>query len=543
MKYVAWIIQNMAGIRWNTLIRVVVGITQVVLGLVMIWFSKQFIDVTIRTGSNQEVIMMVALLVSLVVTGILLRQLYYYMTTKANTFQSNSIRLHVFSSLFRRQMYEDQLHSGDVTSRLSKDIDTVADVTTSLLPQFIVTGVQLTGAFLLMYSMDRRLSLALLIITPFVVGFGKLFAHRLRNMTLDIRQQESTIQMQVQEGMEHNAVLRSLGSEQWVTDRLSDMQDQLMGRVLRRTRFTVVTRLMLAFTFSLGYLMAFVWGGLQLRAGVITFGVMTSFLQLVGQIQHPILNMLNMMPQFFYAMASIDRLNELTTAPEQVSTTDAQQLAGPVGVVARDVSFTYASGDRAVLSHFSHDFRPGSKTAIMGATGIGKTTLFRLMLAFIKPDFGEIAVFCNDKTLLPVDEHTRKHFVFVPQGNTLMSGSVRYNLQLARPEATDEELRQVLHVAMADFVYSLPDGIDTLLGERGVGLSEGQAQRIAIARGLLRPGGIMLLDEISSSLDEQTEHELFSRIFDYCHDKTMIFITHRPAVSLLCDDVIRLQEL
>jgi ABC-type multidrug transport system fused ATPase/permease subunit len=543
MKYVAWIIQNMAGIRWNTLIRVVVGITQVMLGLVMIWFSKQFIDVTIRTGSNQEVIMMVALLVSLVVTGILLRQLYYYMTTKANTFQSNSIRLHVFSSLFRRQMYEDQLHSGDVTSRLSKDIDTVADVTTSLLPQFIVTGVQLTGAFLLMYSMDRRLSLALLIITPFVVGFGKLFAHRLRNMTLDIRQQESTIQMQVQEGMEHNAVLRSLGSEQWVTDRLSDMQDQLMGRVLRRTRFTVVTRLMLAFTFSLGYLMAFVWGGLQLRAGVITFGVMTSFLQLVGQIQHPILNMLNMMPQFFYAMASIDRLNELTTAPEQVSTTDAQQLAGPVGVVARDVSFTYASGDRAVLSHFSHDFRPGSKTAIMGATGIGKTTLFRLMLAFIKPDSGEIAVFCNDKTLLPVDEHTRKHFVFVPQGNTLMSGSVRYNLQLARPEATDEELRQVLHVAMADFVYSLPNGIDTLLGERGVGLSEGQAQRIAIARGLLRPGGIMLLDEISSSLDEQTEHELFSRIFDYCHDKTMIFITHRPAVSLLCDDVIRLQEL
>ena len=543
MKYVAWIIQNMAGIRWNTLIRVVVGITQVVLGLVMIWFSKQFIDVTIRTGSNQEVIMMVALLVSLVVTGILLRQLYYYMTTKANTFQSNSIRLHVFSSLFRRQMYEDQLHSGDVTSRLSKDIDTVADVTTSLLPQFIVTGVQLTGAFLLMYSMDRRLSLALLIITPFVVGFGKLFAHRLRNMTLDIRQQESTIQMQVQEGMEHNAVLRSLGSEQWVTDRLSDMQDQLMGRVLRRTRFTVVTRLMLAFTFSLGYLMAFVWGGLQLRAGVITFGVMTSFLQLVGQIQHPILNMLNMMPQFFYAMASIDRLNELTTAPEQVSTTDAQQLAGPVGVVARDISFTYASGDRAVLSHFSHDFRPGSKTAIMGATGIGKTTLFRLMLAFIKPDSGEIAVFCNDKTLLPVDEYTRKHFVFVPQGNTLMSGSVRYNLQLARPEATDEELRQVLHVAMADFVYSLPNGIDTLLGERGVGLSEGQAQRIAIARGLLRPGGIMLLDEISSSLDEQTEHELFSRIFDYCHDKTMIFITHRPAVSLLCDDVIRLQEL
>ena len=541
MTYVLWILRNMAGIRWNTLIRIVVGITQVMLGLVMIWFSKQFIDVTIRTGTDEDVVNMVALLITLVVTAILLRQLYYYMSTKANTHQSNSIRLRVFSSLFRRQMYEDQLHSGDVTSRLSKDIDTVADVTTSLLPQFIVTGVQLTGAFILMYSMDARLALALLLVTPFVVAFGKLFAHRLRDMTLDIRQQESTIQMQVQEGMEHNAVLRSLGSEQWVTGRLSSMQDQLMGRVLRRTRFTVISRLILAFTFSLGYLLAFIWGGLQLRAGVITFGVMTSFLQLVGQIQHPILNMLNMMPQFFYAMASIDRLEELTGSPQQEPALTDKKIPGHVGVCINDVSFTYASGDREVLHHFSHDFLPGTKTAIMGATGIGKTTLFRLMLAFIKPNSGEIALFGADKQQHTVDEQTRQHFVFVPQGNTLMSGSVRYNLQLARPEATDDELRQVLHVAMADFVYGLPKGIDTLLGERGIGLSEGQAQRIAIARGLLRPGSILLLDEISSSLDEQTEHELFRRLFDYCHDKTMIFITHRPAVSQLCDAVIRLE--
>lgn len=532
----------MAGIRWNTLVRIIVGITQVMLGLVMIWFSKQFIDVTIRTGTDQDVANMVILLISLVVTAILLRQLNYYLTTKANTHQSNTIRLRVFSSLFRRQMYEDQLHSGDVTSRLSKDIDTVADVTTSLLPQFFVTGVQLTGAFLLMYSMDARLALALLLVTPLVVAFGKLFAHRLRDMTLDIRKQESTIQMQVQESMEHNAVLRSLGSEQWVTGRLSDMQDQLMGRVLRRTRFTVVSRLLLAFTFSLGYLVAFIWGGLQLRAGVITFGVMTSFLQLVGQIQHPILNMLGMMPQFFYAMASIDRLEELTKCPPQEPATRQEMLVGPLGIRVSNVSFTYASGDREVLHHFSYDFLPSSKTAIMGATGIGKTTLFRLMLAFVQPNSGEIALFGTGKQSYAVNEYTRKHFVFVPQGNTLMSGSVRYNLQLARPEATDDELRQVLHVAMADFVYSLPNGIDTLVGERGIGLSEGQAQRIAIARGLLRPGGILLLDEISSSLDEQTEHELFRRLFDYCNDKTMVFITHRPAVSQLCDAVIRLDE-
>lgn len=532
----------MAGIRWNTLVRIVAGITQVMLGLIMIWLSKQFIDVTIRTGTTDDIIRMVAMLLATVVAGILLRQLFYYMTTKAATYQSNTIRLRVFSSLFRRQMFEDQLHSGDVTSRLSKDIDTVANVTTTLLPQFTVTGVQLTGAFLLMYSMDSRLAIVLLFITPLVVGFGKMFAHKLRDMTLEIRQQESFIQMQVQEGMEHNAVLRSLGSEQWVTDRLSGQQDQLMGRVLRRTRFTVVSRLLLGLTFSLGYLLAFVWGGLQLRSGVITFGVMTSFLQLVGQIQHPILSLLNMLPQFFYASASIDRLEELEQSASHPSslTSHHSPLTSDLGLSLRDVSFSYATGDRPVVHHFSHDFQPGSKTAIMGATGIGKTTLFRLMLDFIQPNSGEITLFDANGQQQAVSEATRQHFVFVPQGNTLMSGTVRYNLQLARPEATDEELRQVLHVAMANFVYQLPDGIDTLLGERGIGLSEGQAQRIAIARGLLRPGSILLLDEISSSLDSDTEQELFRRLFDFCKDKTMIFITHRPAVSNLCSDIIRL---
>ena len=550
MKYILWIWRNMAGIRWNTLVRVVTGITQVLLGLFMIWLSKQFIDVTIRTGTTDDIIRMVVMLVSVVVTGILLRQLYFYMSTLAGTHQSNSIRLRVFSNLFRRQMFEDQLHSGDVTSRLSKDIDTVANVTTSLLPQFVMTGVQLTGAFLLMYSMDARLAIVLLVLTPLVIAFGKLFAHKLRTMTLDIRQQESVIQMQVQEGMEHNAVLRSLGSEQWVTERLSSQQDQLVSRVLKRTRFTVITRLMLGFTFSLGYLTAFIWGGLQLRSGVITFGVMTSFLQLVGQIQHPILSLLNMMPQFFYATASIDRLEELedsarreseettSSAPLQTSMFKLQTSSSP-GLSMKDVTFRYATGDRPVLQHFTHDFPPDSKTAIMGQTGIGKTTLFRLMLAFIKPNAGEIELF-DGKQRFPVSKVTRRHFVFVPQGNTLMSGSIRYNLQLAKPEATDDELRQVLHVAMADFVYDLPDGIDTLLGERGIGLSEGQAQRIAIARGLLRPGSILLLDEISSSLDEQTERELFSRLFDYCQHKTMIFITHRPAVSSLCTSTIHM---
>ena len=195
--------------------------------------------------------------------------------------------------------------------------------------------------------------------------------------------------------------------------------------------------------------------------------------------------------------------------------------------------------DRTLFDGYSHDFRPGSKTALMGTTGAGKTTLFRLMLALVKPAAGTIELY-DAASSQPVSPETRADFVFVPQGNTLMSGSVRFNLQLARPSATDEELRKVLHTAAADFVFDLPDGLDTELGERGVGLSEGQAQRIAIARGLLRPGSILLLDEISAALDEATERELFSRIFADFPQRTMIFITHRPAVASLCDETLQI---
>ena len=542
MKYVRWIWLAMQGIRWNTLWRILIGITQVMLGLLMVWLCRRFIDVTIRTGTDQDIVTMIVALVVVVLGGIGLRQLYYYMSIVAETRQNNALRLRVFSRLFARQLYADRdLHSGDITSRLSKDIEAVGDTSTNLLPRMLVSLFQLLGAFLLMRSMDRTLAWSLLLLTPLAIVFGKLIARPLRKMTLDIREDESRIQMQVQEGMEHNATLRSLGSEQWVTERLENTQGSLMSHVKRRTRFTMGARLVLASCFGLGYLLAFVWGGLQLRAGVITFGVMTSFLQLVSQIQNPILSILNMVPQAIHTTANIDRLEELLQLAQE---SDEGKRSLPVfsaaaGIRVEDLHFKYATGDRAVFDGFTHDFVPGSKTALMGPTGIGKTTLFRLMLALVKPDTGTLTLYSGDRSQV-VSPDTRTDFVFVPQGNTLMSGTVRFNLLLARPEATDEELRDVLHTATADFVFDLPAGLDTELGERGIGLSEGQAQRIAIARGLLRPGSILLLDEISASLDEATERELFSRLFAACPGRTMIFITHRPAVASLCDDILRL---
>jgi len=534
MKYLVWLWHNSLGIRWNTLVRIVTGIGQVVLGLTMVWLSKRFIDETIRTGSADDVLQMVTWLVLTVVGGVVLRQVGYWLTTTAGIRQTNALRLRIFSSLFRCQLFTGQeLHSGDVTSRLAKDIEQVCTVCTDTLPQMAITMIQLCGAFLLMRWFDARLAWALLLLTPLAIVFGKLIARRLRQMTLDIRQDESRIQMQVQEGMEYNAVLRSLGSEQWVTDRLDTMQQRLRGNVMRRTRFTVVTRLIMGCVFGLGYLMAFVWGGIGLRNGTITFGVMTSFLQLVGMIQHPILQLLNMVPGMIHSTASIDRLEELegSTETRKSRGTEARKSRGTEtrgSIRIKDLTFRYADGDCDVISHFTHDFKPGSKTAIMGETGIGKTTMFRLLLGLIEPTNGTVAV--------------GGELCFVPQGNTLMSGTIRYNLQLAKPDAGDDELREVLHTACADFVSDLPEGLDTELGEHGSGLSEGQSQRIAIARGLLHGGDIFLLDEISSALDEKTEQVLYRRLFDRYPDKTVLFITHRTMVSEYCDDIIDMRN-
>ena len=552
MKYVAWLWRGTEGVRVNIVTRILAGTARVACGLLMIWLSKRFIDETIRTGTQVDIVQMIVFLTLSVVGTIVLRLLYYYMTAAATVKKTNALRLFYFGTLFRRKLFDGhELHSGDVSSRLSKDIETVSTSIIDTIPQMAVTGIQLVGAFLLMRWFDARLAWALLLLTPVLVVVGKLISRRLRNMTLEIREGESRIQMQVQEGVEYNAVLRSLESENWVLERLGLKQNKLENDVMRRTRFTAVARFAIGSAFGLGYLLAFIWGGLGLRNGTITFGVMTSFLQLVGQIQHPILTLLGMVPQLVHSTASIDRLDELEkgadeTPGESRAESSSEELLemhlgmrGRLGLRLDNVSFGYKGGDREVVCGFSHDFKPGSKNAIMGETGKGKTTLFRLLLGFIKPDFGRMELY-TERENVAVSEATRSNFVYVPQGNTLMNGSVRYNLQLAKPAATDDEMKRVLHIACAEFVNDLPNGLDCEIGERGHGLSEGQAQRIAIARGLLRPGSILLFDEISSSLDEATEAELYRRLFEAFPEKTMLFVTHRTAICEMCDETVRL---
>ena len=537
MKYARWFIDNSRGIRLNILVRIMAGLLQTGLALCVVWLSKRLIDDVAMTGTMSEMAIQALLIAAAVVAGVSIRQLNQYLANKAFIKKVAELRLTIFSQLFNQRLFEaNDIHSGDVTSRMAKDIDAVSETLAVQLPQVVVMTIQLVGAFLLMRWFDSRLAWALILITPLAIIIGKYISHRLKRITLSIREDESRIMARIQESVELNVVLRALQGERWMQDRVEELQDRQTANYIRRSRFMVFSRFALGCTFGLGYMLAFVWGAYGLRTGAITFGVMTSFLQLVGQIQQPILSLLGAFPSIIYSTASIDRLKEMEHGEEKQSC-DGEDITTRtlLGIRMDNVTFRYAKGDREVMSNFSHDFRPGTKTAILGTTGAGKTTLFRLILNFIQPDSGEVTFYGNGFSHA-ADKSMRKNVVFVPQGNTLISGTIRNNLLMAKPDASDEELHTALHTSCADFVFDLPQGIDTVLSEHGGGLSEGQAQRIAIARGLLRPGAVFLLDEISSALDEDTERELFSRLFAARPSTTILLITHRKKVAALCDE-------
>lgn len=566
-EYTAWFIRQLHVIRGNVAIRIVAGIVQVALGLLLVWLCRRFIDYAVW---QDNVVEEVSLLVGALLASVGIRQATFYLQSSAEIVQQNAIRQRLFDHLLSRRLYSttERLHSGDISQRLERDIATVSAITTDVLPRMVVTGVQLLGAFMLMLSMDAWLAWSLLLLTPFVALSAKYLAHRLRHMTLAIRKEESSIQMLVQESMENETAIKSVQGEGVVSRRIHDLHIELHHLVMRRTRFTVITRFLLASTFGLGYLGAFVYGGLQLKDGLITFGVMTAFLQLVSQIQSPVVSLLNMIPQIIHATASIDRIKEIENmeveeagmkaygqkpqsakaeaaseqsakaeaASEQSTKAEAaSEQASRIGIRLDHVSYHYPDYQKIILQDFSHDFRPGTSTAIVGETGRGKTTLLRLLSGLAMPTSGSVSMYDTLGYIIPHAD-MRTHMTYIPQGNTMLSGTIRSNMLLARPSADEADIKRALHIAVADFVLDLPNGIDTEIGEHAVKLSEGQAQRLAIARGVLHGGSILLLDEISSSLDPATEKTLLTRLFEASPDKTIILVTHRMEAADQCDE-------
>ncbi len=544
MKYVKWLIKAAATYRLQIFVMLLCHILLAGCAVGFVFVSKKLVDVAVAlfdghdTGSG--LVFWALCMGGIVLARILLNALRSYLQTTTDIKIKNSIRRHIYDILLHLQNDGgEKHHSGDILNRMQEDVSVVSNAIAVSVPNLIGTSLQFLASLAFLIALDARLSVIIIIVVPVGLLVGKFITGKIRSLTLDIRRSDSRVQSHLQESLQHITLLQSLEYTDASSSALEGLQDNLYGNELRRTKFSVMSRIVMSLALQAGHVIAFLWGVWGISHGTVTYGIMTAFLQLVGQIQRPLVEMGSQIPSLIHATASVDRLMELEALPRE-DVGDPHCLSGKVGVRIENVSFAYPDSSSDVLKGFSYDFRPGSRTAIVGPTGVGKSTLIRIMMSLLKAREGHV-VFYSDSEEAESSPSTRCNIVYVPQGNSLFSGTIRENLYMGNPEATEEEMKSALHTAAADFVMELPSGLDTQCFEAGAGLSEGQAQRIAIARALLRPGSVLLLDEFSSALDAATETTLMERLTSSLPDHTMIFITHREKIIDYCDSLLRME--
>ncbi len=533
------------GFRGHIAFSASAGIIRVVMGLVFVWLSKRAVDLATGYTSGNLLFCVVGL-----VSALAIELIFSAVGNRTTDLSEADLKNKIQERLFRRLMNaiwtgSEKYHSGDVLSRLTEDSRVASECLCRTLPTVIIAIFQLIGAFLFLWYFSPLLAIILVIILPLFLMFGKIFYKKMKVLTKRIRDIESRVQEKMQESLQHRILLITYRHSLRTIEAISALHHSRLSVIRRRANITMYSRTAVIAGFETGYLAAFLWGINGLFKGSITFGMMTAYLQLAGQIQRPLAELARLFPGLINSHTAFSRLKEIEEMPieQNEDSSEISSVNLSMGISIQNVSFSYPGNHNMIFNHFSYIFPPGSKTAIMGETGAGKSTLLRLILSILKPDSGEISLFGetkDKKSIYPVSAETRKRIVYVPQGNSLLSGTIRHNLRIAKPDASEDEMKAALHDAAADFVFDLKFGLGTTCGMHGAALSDGQAQRIAIARGLLSSGSILLLDEISSSLDEDTEKLLLQRLSERKDSHTILFVTHRSGVLPYCDDILRL---
>lgn len=535
-----WLWRAWRGNRLQAVLNAAIGLAAVVVSLAQVWAVQHAIDVA--SGIDEgNLYWSVGFMGLLVLCDFALSISSTWVQNILGIRAQNRMQQRVLDRILRSEWHgKEKYHSGDVLNRLEFDVSTVVNFLTQTIPGTLSVLALFVGAFCYLFAMDAVLALITVAIIPVFAAVSKIYVAQMRKLTKEVRIEDSHIQSTMQETIQHRMLIKTLEGEAPMIARLEQSQSVLRHKVVKRTAFSVFSNTMLNLGFAVGYLVAFLWAAVRMSAHSLSFGGMTAFLQLVNRIQSPARNLTKLIPAFVSVFTAAERLMELEENPLEEQG-EPVALQAPCGIRLSHVSYAYDEADGDVIHDLSFDFHPGTCTAVLGETGVGKTTLIRMILALIQPQQGKASIYNNvsSESLSPL---TRCNYVYVPQGNTLLSGTIRENLRLGKLSATDEEMREALRTSCADFVFELPDGLNTVCGEQGGGLSEGQAQRIAIARALLRNRPVMLFDEATSALDPETERQLLQNILTD-KGKTIIFITHRLAVTEYCDQVLRLSRL
>lgn len=535
-----WLWRAWRGNRLQAVVNATLGLLDVAVSLSSVWAVKHAIDVASHTTEG-SLYWAVALMGLLILCGFAINISAVWVRNILGIKAQNRMQQRMLDRILRSEWRgKEKRHSGDVLNRLEFDVNNVVNFLTETVPNTLSVLALFIGSFCYLFSMDPWLAAIIVFMLPVFILSSKVYVGHMRKLTRQVRNSDSKVQSVLQETIQHRMLIKTMEKDEAMVDRLEGMQSELRHNVVKRTKFSVFSNLILNFGFALGYLTAFMWSALRMSAGTLTFGGMTAFLQLVAKIQGPARNLTKLVPAFVSVFTAAERLMELEENPleEQGEPIYLNKAEGGVGIKFSNVTYAYDDGKRNVIDNLTFDFKPNSCTAILGETGAGKTTIVRLILALLHPVKGNVTIY-NKVEEKDISPRIRCNLVYVPQGNTLLSGSIRDNLRMGRLNATDDEMYAALDKACAGFVKELPDGLATNCAEAGGGLSEGQAQRIAIARALLREGSVMIFDEATSALDPETERTLLKNLLGE-HSHTIIFITHRPAVVDYCDNVLRI---
>ena len=537
-----WLYSYAAKYKWLIVIYIVIGLFATGLALAASLVTKNLINEVLGGKISAAA---VALYVFLGLSGIAVSALNRRLSAKISLRVNNEIRADVFGKFISTTWEEvSAFHSGDLLNRINGDVSTVADSVIGWIPSVTIKSAQFIGAIAIICYYDAAMALLSLISIPAAALISSLLLRKMRSYGTKIREAGSELMSFFEESLQNIQTVKAFGLSQSLDGRLAQLQKIYYDTSLEYNALSVkVTSGMSVLGLFVSYL-CMGWCVFRLFTGAIDIGTMVLFIQLSSYLSSSISSLISSVPTVISATVSAGRIISVLNLPreeedESLAAREIADFGEAPEIEFRDVSFGYKNGGK-VFSEVNLTVAPGEFAAFVGPSGGGKTTLLRLLLGLVKPQSGKATLSAKGKTT-EISSVTRRIFTYVPQEKAMFSGTVAEMLRLFSPEATDEEINAALKAACAyDFVAALPEGINTPLGERGAGFSEGQNQRLAIARAVLRKAPVLLLDEATSALDLETERRVLENITALCRGKTLIVMTHRESVLPLCDSVYRI---
>lgn len=541
-----WIFSYSKKYKGAILFYTLLGIFSTSMGLVSSVASKYMIDI-ITGYQTDKLWIMIVITVGSAIFSLAFSNIIGRISTKLSIYINNDIQADIFDKIIDADWLEINKYSnGDVLNRFNSDVSTVSGNAISWLPSIVIAIYNFVATFIVIWHYDKIMSLLAFASAPVMLLMSKFLIKKQREYAKKVKEMSSQLMTFEVETFYNFDTIKSFGISDLYGKKMRTWQSRFKDVSLEYNMFSIKTGIFMSIMGMIVQYAAFGYCLFRLWTHDITYGTMTLFLQQRGNLNSAFNSVISIIPAFLNSSISAHRIRELAQLPKEVHIPESNELDRLVEegfeVRMRDVEFSYVEGTR-VITESSFHAHPGEIVALVGPSGEGKTTMIRLILGLIRPEKGLAVMIGADGREVPMNAETRHLFAYVPQGNTILSGTIAENMRMVKEDATDEEIIEALKVSCAwDFVEKMPDTIHSKIGERGRGFSEGQAQRIAIARAVLRDAPILLLDEATSALDVTTERRVLRNIISQKPNKTCIVTTHRPSVLNMCQRVYRVME-